>query len=109
MPHLFICSDEPITGYRTGQYETYLHETEYAVEYHHFSTDEIPRSNPFNYENRRNSAAPLGAIISENFKKQLERQLEGAQRMSGANAISTNDSLRRTSSTPSRLHQRGTV
>lgn len=77
MPHLSICSDEPITRYRTGQNETYLHETEYAVEYHHFSTDEIPRSNPFNYENRRNSAAPLGAIISEDFKKAAREAVKG--------------------------------
>lgn len=71
-------------------YETGLHHYDF-VEYHMISAGKMPKSNPFNYENRRNSGAPLGVIIGENFKKQLEKQAKSARKMSGASATSTID------------------
>lgn len=81
------------TGFCGSRFlETGLPEAEYLfVEYRDIESDDMPKSNPFNYENRNNGGAPLGAIIGENFKKQLEKQAKSARKMSGASAISAND------------------
>lgn len=67
---------------------------------HGIKLGKMPKSNTFDYTNRRNSGAALGTIISDHFGKQLEtyvkaseRQANRARKASGASIASSVDNV----------------